>query len=165
MGVRARFVPQLTPGEEERRRLLAADDLRAGMSQAEVARKYGVSRVSVHRWDATLEHEGKRGLRAKKHPGGKAALSDEQLKEVPRILKRGAQSYGFATDLWTTPRLREVFRRQFGVDLHRSNVHRTLVRLGFTWQRPERRARERDERAIQKWIANEWPALQKRGRN
>lgn len=156
------YKPELSKQEKERRRLLACEDIRAGMRQAGVARKYGVNRSSVCKWAACLEREGPRGLRAKPAHRPAHTLSEAQLKEVERVLLRGARAYGFETDLWTLPRVQRVIRERFGVRLHISNVSRNLHRAGFSWQRPARRARERDEPAIRRWVRKEWPRILKK---
>lgn len=148
----------------ERRRLAAARDLLDGMSQADVARKYDVKRASVCRWNATLRRDGIEALRLRKARGREPALGPRQRAKLERILVAGAAKYGFETDLWTIPRVTKVVRQEFGVRLHKANVHRTLRRMGFTWQKPARRARERDEAAVQQWVRTEWPKIVKKGR-
>ncbi|WP_417188475.1 helix-turn-helix domain-containing protein [Streptomyces scabiei] len=79
-------------------------------------------------------------------------------------LARGAQAHGFEADLWTLERVGLVVERVTGVSLSRASVWRLLTgRLGWSPQRPERRAVERDESEIARWIAHEWPRV-KRGR-
>ena len=163
MGSKA-YQPKLTRDEMERRRLLAAKDLRGGMTQADVARKYGVSRASVCRWNGALATAGRKGLRKTKTPGRAPAFDAKARRELERILLLGAEHFGFEADLWTMPRLARVVRKEMGVVLDESNLRKTLVRLGYTWQRPERRARERDERKIKAWVKNDWPAIAKKGR-
>lgn len=159
------YRPKLTREEMERRRLLAAEDLRSGKRQAEVARKYGVDPSSVSRWNKALKRKGKRALHRKKPRGRAPALGAKQRHEVGRILLRGAQEYGFEADIWTMPRLASVVKKELGVTLDESNLRKTLVKMGYSWQRPERRARERDEKAIKAWVQTEWPQIAKKGRN
>lgn len=118
----------LSRDEQERRRLLAAEDLREGMKQAEVARKYHVSPASVSRWNKALKASGPRGLRRTNPPGKKPALDETQARKLERILLRGAQAYGYEADVWTLPRLSEVIKKEFGVRLDQSNVRKMLVR-------------------------------------
>ncbi len=148
----------------ERRRLLAADDLRGGMAQVDVARKYGVSAASVSRWNKLLKKRGKKALRRTNPRGKQAALNEAQARALERILLRGAQAYGYEADVWTLPRLSEVVKKEFGVKLDQSNVRRMLVRRGFSWQKPARRANERNEAAIKRWVKDEWPKIAKKGR-
>lgn len=158
------YQPLLSRDEQERRRLLAAGDLRAGLTQAKVAKKYSVSRASVSRWNSSLKKGGLKALRRTNPPGKRPALDLDQARKLERILLRGAQAYGYEADVWTLPRLAEVIKKEFGVRLDQSNVGKLLVRRGFSWQRPTRRANERDEPAIRRWVRDEWPKIAKKGR-
>lgn len=135
------------------------------MPQADVARKYGVSAVSVHRWNMALQGGGEKALKMTKAPGKPLSLSAPQVRYLHRIIKKGAEAYGFSTDLWTSRRVQSVIKDEFGVRLHKSNVLRLLARMGLSWQRPERRARERDEKEIKRWVKEEWPKIAKKGRS
>lgn len=78
------------------------------------------------------------------------------------VLEQGAQAHGFEADLWTLERVGLVVERVTGVSLSRASVWRLLTsRLGWSLQRPERRAVERDESEIARWIAHEWPRIKK----
>lgn len=76
---------------------------------------------------------------------------------------RGARAAGFATDLWTCPRVAEVIRRAWGIRYHVDHIGRLLRSMGWTPQKPQRRARERDEDTIRRWVKVEWPRVKKRG--
>jgi transposase len=89
-------------------------------------------------------------------------LTDRQREKLVRVLKRGARKNGYATELWTLARVAEVIEKHFGVSYHPGHVWRVLRSLGWTNQKPERRARERDEEAIAAWRAGEWPRIKKR---
>lgn len=154
--------PQGTPKELERRRERAVELLRQGMRPAEVARHVGVDRVSVYRWLAVLKREGKRGLRAKPAPGRPRKLDEDQRKKLELVLEKGAAAAGFDTDLWTCPRVAEVIRERFQVDYHPDHVGRLLHRMGWTPQKPTRRAIERDEDAIRDWVKTDWPRIKKK---
>lgn len=148
-------------GALEARRLEAARLLRKGWSQAEVARAVGVHRQSVSRWNRTLEEEGLRGLRNGEPPGRKSQLSESDLQELRKVLERGPEALGYATQLWTLRRVSRWIEDRFGIRYSTSQTWRILHKLGFSPQRPERRARERDEEAIQHWKRVRWPALKK----
>jgi transposase len=69
---------------------------------------------------------------------------------------------GFDTDLWTLERVAVVITQLTGVRYHPGHVWSILRhRLGRTLQRPERRARERDEQTIARWVQQEWPRIKK----
>lgn len=119
-----------------------------------------VTRGAVSLWAKQLAAGGKRALRAK--PLGRpGALDARQRSELVRLLKQGALAQGFGTELWTLPRVAEMIRRHFGVRYTATHVWRLLRSLGWSPQRPQRRALERDERAIAAWKKKRWPALKK----
>jgi transposase len=78
------------------------------------------------------------------------------------LLSKNALSFGYRTDLWTTARIAEVIEREFAVRFHRAHVSRLLSALGWSCQKPERRALERDEERIAHWKRYRWPALKKK---
>ena len=133
------------------------------LSQAEVARRVGAAPNSVWRWWKAYREGGKAGLRAKPAPGRKPKLSAEQKKGLSRRLLQGARASGFSTDLWTCPRIAELIRRCYGITYHVDSLPKFLRALGFSCQRPQKRALERDDEALARWVARDWPRI-KRGR-
>lgn len=145
----------------EQRRRRAGRLLAAGVPQAEVARRVGVTRTSVSRWEQVRQQGGTVALRRPERFGRPERLSDAQRKELVRLLKQGALTAGFPTELWTLPRIAQLIEAKFAVTLVPSSVWRLLGRLGWSVQRPTGQARERDERAVRTWKAKRWPALKK----
>jgi transposase len=154
--------PPGSPEELQRRRERAVSLLRRGRRPAEVARMVGVDRRSVRRWRAAVREHGQRALRAKRIPGRPRKLDALALKSLSRELVAGARQAGFPTDLWTCRRIAELIRSRFGVHYQVSGVWRLLRRLGWSPQKPERRAVERNEREIRRWIQKEWPRIKKK---
>jgi transposase len=148
--------------ELERRRRRAIGLLGEGSSVTEVARRVGSSHSSVILWRDRHHRLGAEGLAAKPVPGRPPRLRRAQLRRLPRMLLRGALAWGYATELWTTSRIAEVIRREFGVRFHRAQVGRLLHKLGWSCQKPERRALERDEAAIAHWRRYRWVAIKKK---
>ena len=74
---------------------------------------------------------------------------------------RGPLAAGYFTDLWTCGRVGQVIAETFGVTYHVDHVGRLLHDLGFSPQKPRRRARERDEAAIERWRREDWPRIKK----
>ena len=144
----------------ERRRLRGAQLLRRGYTEAEVARMCEVSRNAVNLWARQQARGGKSSLRAKRL-GRPSALDAAKRGELVSLLKRGALAAGYATELWTLARVAEVISRHFGVRYSETHVWRLLGNLGWSPQRPDRRAIERDEAAIRRWKQQRWPALKK----
>lgn len=146
----------------ERRRERALALLQEGRAPVEVARVVGVDRRSVRRWNAAYRKQGAEGLAARPVPGRPSKLSARQRGQLEKILLRGAEANGFESDLWTCPRVARVIRRRFGIGYHVDHIGRLLRSLGWTPQRPTRRALERDEEGIQRWIKQEWPRIKKK---
>jgi transposase len=154
--------PPGSPKELERRRLRAIALLKEGYQPVEVARTLGVDRRSVRRWKAAYREKGRRALKATPAPGRPLKLSIEQRKELEKDLLRGAQEAGFPTDLWTCARVAELIHMHFGITYHVDHVGRVLRTLGWSPQKPERRAKERDHEKIQRWIKQDWPHIKKK---
>jgi transposase len=145
----------------ERRRRRAARLLEAGMKQSEVARRVGTTRSSVSRWEKRRQQGGQEALKRPKRFGRPRRLSDTQCEELTEQLKIGALAAGFATELWTLPRVRTLIEQHFGVKLTEPSVWRLLRALGWSVQRPTGQARQRNEKAIRTWKARRWPELKK----
>lgn len=144
----------------ERRRLKAAKLLSKGVSQAEVARRVGASRQSVSAWSAALEEKGKEALK-RRRLGRPPQLSEAQCAQLGKLLVEGALAQGFATELWTLPRVAKLIKQRFGILYSSGHIWHLLRRLGFSCQKPARRAIQRDEAAIERWKKRRWPALKK----
>jgi transposase len=147
--------------ELEERRKRAARLLSSGMPQAEVARQVGVSRQSVMRWERIRQEAGMAGLKRPKSFGRPTKLDEQQRRELVAALKHGALAAGFASELWTLPRVGKLIKDRFGVEFAQSSVWRVLGDLGWSVQRPTGQARQRDEQAIRTWKNKRWPALKK----
>ena len=150
-------------GALEQRRLQAARWFAQGKSQAEVARSAGVSRQSASRWYQAWQRGGAAGLKSAGRMGRRPRLTPKQLQQVEEALLRGPTAHGYATELWTLPRIAHLIREVTGVQYHPGHVWRILQGLDWTVQRPEHRAKERDDEAIQHWQKRRWPQ-RKRGR-
>src|SRR5574342_793748 len=124
----------------EARRMRAAAMFAKGKTQADVARTLGVSRESARRWHDQWKQDGAGALRGAGRAGRKPRLTTKQLRQVDTALRRGARAHGFATDLWTLPRVALVIERVSGVHYHPGHVWRLLGRMGWTLQRPAKRA-------------------------
>lgn len=153
--------PKGTAAALEARRRYAAALLRDGKSLAETAELVGASMSSVKRWRKALREDGEEALAAKPHPGPAERLSDDQKRRLTEILCRGASAAGYRTELWTCRRIAQVVKKHFGVAYHPGHVWRILRSLNWSPQRPERRARERDEQAVANWRRKEWPRIKK----
>lgn len=154
--------PAGSPEYLEQRRLRAISLLKRGMAPVDVARKLGVDRRSVRRWKAGYRRRGRRALKARQAPGRPTKLDLGNRRRLRGLLLAGAHKAGFSTDLWTCPRVGRIIEREFGVRYHVDHLGRLLRGLGFSPQKPEALARERNESAIRRWVAVDWPRLKKK---
>jgi transposase len=150
-----------TPEELERKRFRAAALLDAGHRPSEVARMVGVSPASISRWKELLRQSGPKALKAIPHPGPKPKLTARQRQKLERLLLKGPVAHGYPTDLWTLRRMAEVIEKHFAVRYDLSGVWHVVKALGWTCQKPERRAREADEHAIAQWRQPQWSRIKK----
>jgi transposase len=139
----------------EARRHRALKLLDEGRSLHEVGRLVGCAPISVMRWRDAREEGGVLALRVRFSPGRPPKLGVRQRQRLVKLLLQGAMAHGYRTEIWTTARVAEVIRKSFGVRFHRDHVGRLLHALGFTHQKPERRALERNEEAIERWKKEE----------
>jgi transposase len=148
-----------TSVELERRRRRALELLNQGKRQVDVADFLGVNRTSVYRWQRQAKL-GPDTLAAKPHPHRPPSLTTAQLQELERLLAQGAPAHGWSNQLWTTDRVAALIERHFHIRYHHDHVGRFLrQRLGWSVQKPRRRARERDEEAIRRWQSEEFPRI------
>lgn len=151
----------LTREQMEQRRLMAADDLAAGMKKIDVARKYNVNPSSVSRWAKKLRENGKTSLARRKAKGARSKLDLKQKNRLIDILVLGAYAYGFETDLWTAKRVCVVIDKEFGVKYHFKHVPKLLRSLDFRLVKPERKATEKDEDKKTAWLKTTWVHIKK----
>ena len=151
-----------TASELEAIRRRAVEQVSAGRTQAAVAAALGVHSVTVAKWVARHRADGDAGLAARPTPGRPRLLTPEQDRQVRGWLAGKPTAHGFRTDLWTARRVAELIRRRFGVAFHPNYLREWLTRRGYSPQRPARKARQRDGGRIAGWVANDWPAIQKK---
>jgi len=154
--------PAGKPEQLQNRRHQAIELLKKGNRPVDVARKLGVNRRTVRLWNAAYRKNGLQGLKAKPNTGRPPKLTPARKKQLERSLLQGPEAHGFSTPLWTCPRVRDVVKRQFGIEYHVDHIWHLLRSLGWSPQKPERQARERDERSIRRWVKVDWPALKKK---
>ena len=153
--------PHGSAQELERRRKRAVQAVTEGSTVAEVARVLGVGDRSVRRWVAAAREGGEAAQDAVPHPRAAPRLNGNQERQVLSRLKHLPSKFGFATELWTAPRVAHLIREKFGVEFHPRYVNEWLTRRGITPQKPESQARERNQRRISAWRSRTWPGLQK----
>jgi len=154
--------PTGSAAELEARRLRAVDLLRDGKSNTEVARLVGADVSSVKRWKRAVAQGGVAALAAKPNRGRPPRLTLEQMQSLASLVRTGARAAGFRSDLWTCRRVAQAIRDRFAVTYHPDHVGRILHALGFSQQKPQRRASQRDETAIERWRKSDWARIKKR---
>ena len=148
--------------EAAKKRLKAGRMLLAGKGCTDVAKVVGVARQTVHTWKGMLDEGGIDALRAVPERGRPAQLDGEQLAAVRAALLRSPTEHGFGTELWTLKRVGAVIERMCGVRFGQTQVWRILGSLGFSAQKPEKRAIERNADAVRSWKRSTWPSLKKK---
>jgi transposase len=145
--------------EQRRRGVIAL--LRQKLSLHEIARRIGCHASSVLRWRDAWRGGGATALKAKPVPGRPSRLTGKQKTRLVRFLTQGAMAHGYRTELWTTQRIAALIERRLGVKYHRNHVGKLLHQVGWSHQKPESRAVERDEAVIAEWKQSVWPAVKK----
>lgn len=148
----------------EHYRIRTIELLKEGKKVNDIAHFFGVNRVSVSRWVITYKRNGKKALRSKKASGPSYKLTEKEMKDMIKFLYDDATIYGFETPLWTCQRLKHLIQNKVGKKLHSTNVMRWLKRWGMTNQKPKRRAIQRNERAVKRWLREEWPKIKEHRR-
>ena len=156
--------PKRSGAEWEAVRLKAAARFAQGERVCDVARALNASPQAVRVWRGDWMEGGAEALRSKGPRGRPRKLSAEQLKALAAEPLKGPRAQGYQTELWTLERIAKLIRRLFGVSYHPGHVFKVLRAMGWSCQRPTRRAKERDEAAIQAWLTQKWPRI-KRGHN
>lgn len=156
----ARAVPRDFAAMDQRRKR-AGRMFDQGKSQADVVRELEVSRQSASRWHADWSDGGMSALRGAGRAGRLPRLDYSDLKNIERVLLKGPVASGYSSDLWTLQRVAEVIEKLTGVTYHPGHVWKILTGLGWSRQRPARRALERDDAAIEHWARVEWIRVKK----
>jgi transposase len=149
-------------GWKEARRFQALALSNRGWKQCQIAEALGVTPGAVSQWLKQARLHGAESLGYHPIPGRQPKLPPEQKAQLPLLLARGTEAFGFRGDVWTTRRVATVIEREYGVRYHPAHVSRLLREVGWTPQKPIRRATQRDEAAIAAWYAERWPAIKKK---
>jgi len=142
-----------------RRREKAVAMFRDGHRQAAVAAALRVSRQSVSRWYTRWLNGDTKAIQGASRAGRPGRLSNEQVEQIREKLLQGAQ--GYATNLWTLPRVATLIEAVTKVHYHSGHVWRILRQMGWSLQRPAFRAKERDEESVRRWKRATWVEVKK----
>ena len=158
-----KHLSSLSHKEREKVRLKAGKLFKKGISQAEVARRFKVTPAAVNYWYKAWKEKGMRGLKSKGPTGFASELTKEERLLFKRAILKGPLEHGYETDLWTLPKLSAVLRKVAGFRCSDVWTWHIVRNLGFTPQKPQVQARERDEKAIKEWKTKTLPGLKKMG--
>jgi putative transposase len=125
----------LTREDMETRRLAAATELLTGVTQSQVARRYGVSRTTASRWHRSIVHKGVEGLRLRRATGRPSRLTADQVDAIRQMYIGGAAAHGFTSDRWTTGRLATAIEQRFGIRYDQDHVGRLMHKFGLRERR------------------------------
>jgi transposase len=129
-----------------------------GQPRSAVAEVLGVHPKTVARWVRLARRPG--GLDARPQPGPTPGLTDADLRRLEGLLVRGAKAHGWPNQLWTAGRVARLIDRHFGRRYHPEHVRKVLKRrLGWTSQKPRRKARERNDKEVARWVGDEFPRI------
>jgi transposase len=143
----------------ERRRRRAVALVRGGEPRPDVARILGVHPKTLERW-LRLDRQGPDGLASRPLTGHPPRLADAHLPGLEALLAQGAKAHGWHNELWTAARAAKLIERHFGEKFHPEHVRKILKRrLGWTSQKPSRKARERDDKEVSRWLGDEYPRI------
>jgi transposase len=150
-----------TPKQLEQRRMKAAELMKKHYSDRQIVALLNVTLSSVRRWRNAYQRAGQTALKAIAAKGRPPKLTKRQKQNLVARLLKGAMANGFGSELWTCPRIVELTKRLYGIGYHVDHIPRLMATLGFSCQKPERQARERNEADIQHWIHCDWPRIKK----
>jgi transposase len=138
------------------RRLCFVKNLYSGDNTVEAASRVGMSDATGVRWSDAWNKEGVEELRPNWDGGRPPKLSKDKLPELEELLQRGAESFGYVGDRWTSRRVKEVIEQEFGVSVHPVTAGEYMHELEWSYKMVQRRGLERDEEAIEAFRAEDW---------
>jgi transposase len=160
--MRSKDARSLSPDAQEALRVKAVSAVRRGMTQAEAAEIFGVTRASVNKWSQADAQHGRKALRSRKRgrPPGTQLKPHEAALTVRTIIGRCPDQLRLPFYLWTREAVQMLLEKKFGLRLSVWTVGRYLKRWGLTPQKPMRRAFEQDPEAVRRWLEQEYPTIE-----
>lgn len=146
----------------EGRRYRALELKQQGWKQCQIAQALGVSEGAVSQWLRRAKTQGVEGLRHVPPPGAPSRLNAQQQQELLDLLAQGAQAFGFKGDVWTGARVAKLIQSHFNVSYHKNYIPTLLKSLNWTPQKPVKKAKQRNQEAIDSWLSETWPEIKKK---
>ena len=151
---------RLIPHEVLEAHRFAAVRLRKqGIEVSAIAESLGVTKKAVYKWLRRAQREGLRSLRATKASGRPCVLTPDQVRQLKSTLRKPATQAGYATDLWSGPRVRHWLKHHLNIEYHPKHMPRFLHRIGLRLKFPERRALEQDPKEVRRWKKKRLPEI------
>lgn len=154
---------KLSGEAQEALRKRAVQAVLSGMTQAEAAKAFGVSRYAVILWVAAHKEGGEAALSARKKGPAKGhgkKLSPKQERQAKEwVVGKCPDQLRLPFFLWTREAVRELIEERFGQRLALSTVGVYLKNWGFTPQKPVRRAFEQNPATVQRWLTEIYPSV------
>jgi putative transposase len=155
---------RLTKAQLEERRLEGGRLLQEGtLSQRDIALELGVTESAVSRWASRLEQDGLHALKARSVPGPSPRMDEAGGQRLLDDLRQGPLHWGYPNNQWTLPRIAQVLRRSQGIIYDPDHLSVVMRRLGWSVQKPQKKALERDEAAIRTWVETTYREVEKGG--
>lgn len=133
----------------------------SGWKQKDIASAFGLTEGWVSQTLKKYRESGPEGLLARKPPGSQPKLTAEQLEKLVEELNLGATSHGFPGHIWTRPRVNVLIGRLFDVSYDLTQVGRILKKVGWSLQKPIKKALQQDKQKVQQWREETMPDLKK----
>lgn len=134
--------------------------IEAGESVSAVMRSFGLCRTTGYKWLRDKAAGGESALDASRHPGAPCKLSDSQKQRVRKwICGKDPRQFGIDFGLWTRAIIQSLIREKMGIRISLATVGKILSDLDITPQKPLQRAYQRDPKAVERWKAEEYPAI------
>ena len=137
-----------------------------GVKKGDIAILFGVNKNTVSNWCKQYESTGsfkskKKGVKSE----DKKLLSNDQEKSIQlMIVDKMPDQLKLDYALWTRKAVKELVEREFKVVLAINTMGDYLRKWGFTPQKPKKMAYEQCSKKVQKWLDEEYPAIQKRAK-
>lgn len=144
--------------QRKRQKAAAVKLYKKGLSCRAIGKAVGVSKSTVSRW------QREKGT-AKCKPvqtGRQCKLTTVQIKQLKEELLKGSLQQGYDTDYWTLSRIGKLINRLFKIQYGNSAIWYLMKRIGWSRQKPQRLAVQRDEAEIERWRRYIFPQLKKR---
>lgn len=147
---------------DEVKRILALFSLADGQSKKLIAQVLKVSREAVRQWLNAYLVKGLKGLQNEQRPGRPSKLTNNQRKELCKLIKAGPVKSGFPGACWRSPMIQHLIHEKFNVFYSVKYLSELLRSLGFSFQKAKFVASKQNKETRQEWLEKQWPEILKK---